>query len=335
MPRPTRPDRVRRSTYQPEDQQPLVSRPRRPKASRHNILSVGGRRYQKTSYSPPPVLIRRDLSSLPVRDTRAGKHRKRVDVSLGTPGAEMRLPSIPAIHFGWRLLSALAVLGLAGLLYYLWMTPTFRVQKAQVKGAMRVDPADINMVLGLENEPVFLVNPAQLKQDIAKAFPEMEAITVEVRLPATVQVTVKERQPVLIWKGDGREDYWVDAEGNTFPPRGDIGPLPILQGQLITTTVTADPEKNTLPRLDPVLVQAVLKLGKQLPEGVVITFDPQHGLTWQDPHNWTVYLGLDYENMDVKLQEYQNIANKLIDEGVAPALVSVEFTHAPYYRLER
>jgi cell division protein FtsQ len=279
-------------------------------------------------------LIRRDLSSLSVQEARAGKHRKRVDVSLGTPGAEMRLPSIPSIHFGWRLLSALAVLALAGALYYLWTTPTFRVQKAQIHGAMRVDPADINMVLGLDNEPVFLINPAQLKQNIAKAFPEMEAITVEVKMPASLQVTVKERQPVLIWKQDGREDLWVDAEGISFPPRGDIGPLPILQGQFMTVTLTTSPEK-TLPRLDPKLVAAVLKLSKQLSEGVSISFDPEHGFTWRDPHNWQVYFGMDFENMDVKLQEYQNVANKLIDEGITPVLVSVEFTHAPYYRLER
>src|SRR5512146_851186 len=114
MPRSTRPERVRRSTYQPEDQQPLARRPRRSRSSQHSVLPIGGRRYQKTSYSPPPVLIRRDLSSLTAQEPRSGKHRKRVDVSLGTPGAEMRLPSIPAIHFGWRLLSALAVLALAG-----------------------------------------------------------------------------------------------------------------------------------------------------------------------------------------------------------------------------
>jgi cell division protein FtsQ len=280
------------------------------------------------------VLIRREPGNLRAQEYRQGKQRKRLDVSLGTPGAEMRLPSIPTIHFGWRLFSALIAIALAGLMYYLWSAPTFRVQAAEVSGAQRVSAGDINMVLGISDEPIFLLNPEHLRQNVQKAFPEMAAITVEVKLPSTVQVTVQERQPVLLWQPPNRSPLWVDAEGVAFPPRGEVGPLVTVEGQFMTTTVTTM-GAETLPRLNPKLVAAVLALSKQAPEGVTLVYDPEHGMGWQDPRGWQAYFGLDIENMDVKLKEYQALVDKLMNDGVTPALISVEFTHAPYYRLER
>ena len=68
---------------------------------------------------------------------------------------------------------------------------------------------------------------------------------------------------------------------------------------------------------------------------ITIRFDPTHGIGWQDPAGWIVYFGLDGSDMLQKLQMYDAIVKDLQSRNVTPEFISVEFLHAPYYRMER
>ncbi len=73
-----------------------------------------------------------------------------------------------------------------------------------------------------------------------------------------------------------------------------------------------------------------------MPEGTVLVFDSEHGLGWNDPNGgWDVFFGNEDEDMDMKLAVYQALVERLKTEGIQPALISVEYVHAPYYRMER
>ena len=50
---------------------------------------------------------------------------------------------------------------------------------------------------------------------------------------------------------------------------------------------------------------------------------------------WDVYVGTDLSNFDQKFALYQSISEQLAGQGITPALISVEFVNAPYYRLEK
>ncbi len=301
----------------------------------------GGAAGGKSANTQPPVLVRSiptaASAGLPNRRT---KSRRRFDVALSmTPGAEARLPSLPFLRLGWHFLSAFLALGLLGLLYYVWTTPAFRVETVEVRGLQRLSLADVNTVLNVAGEPVFMVNPEQTRLDLLAAFPEISAITVEVKLPASVVVTIQERVPVLVWQREAG-DLWFDAQGNSFPPRGDAGTLQVVEGDLPVVGGGEPDEQGRLPepRLDPELVATILEVGAQTPKKARLVYDPVHGLGWKDRRGWQVFFGttgVDAATMKIKLQVYNTLVQRLAKRENRPVLISVEYVHAPYYRMER
>ena len=59
-----------------------------------------------------------------------------------------------------------------------------------------------------------------------------------------------------------------------------------------------------------------------------------HGLGWKDPRGWEVYFGMNLKDMEMKLRVYKTLVKRLGKEKIQPQLISVEYVHAPYYRLE-
>jgi len=79
----------------------------------------------------------------------------------------------------------------------------------------------------------------------------------------------------------------------------------------------------------------VLSLKDHVPEGTTLQYDPQFGLGWRDPSGWLVYFGQDTNNIEIKLAEYQTIVQEISKQNINPTLISLEFLHAPYYRVEQ
>ncbi len=328
--------RIQRSTNSsPSRRSPRETRARRPAGG------LFGRKPVRVSRTPPPVLVRNEAVAPPmaVRKSRPGQNRRRVDVALNVPGAEVRLPSLPVVRIGWRILSALLTLALAGLLYFLWTSPTFHIEKPRITGLVRIPEADINTVVDVSDEPVFAINTNKIHADLQQAFPEMKAITVEVKLPATLAISVTERTPVIDWKMEDQEK-WVDAEGIAFPPRGEVSGLIVVEGPSpygpIDTAAAAKAAKEGKPLqfMSPVLVEAIQTLSTIAPQGTPIVYDKERGLGWKDERGWQAYFGMDLSDMDQKLKVYQALVDRLEQDGNTPSLISVEQVHAPYYRLE-
>jgi cell division protein FtsQ len=287
--------------------------------------------------------------------------RKRHYISLSTPGAEVRLPSLPDIRFGWRFLSGILALFLLAGMIVLWKAPTFQLQQARLLGAKRISAEELNLALDIEGLPAVEASPAQLEQDLRLAFPDLQKVHISISLPAAMTVRVVERTPVLAWEQDGKTT-WIDKEGFNFPVRGDAGPLPLVKAQgnppapkavvlgsnpdSSSSSVTSTTQAKTRaalaaadglpqPFISPDLIDGITLLGKQAPEGIPVVYDPQYGLGWDDPQGWKVYFGSQSVDMVVKLNEYKAISKYLNDNGIKPVMVSVEFPQAPFYRLEQ
>lgn len=314
------------------------SRHKRPRGQHNPLLTLRGRKSVRSTPKAPPVLVRGESAVEPLMTRKRAKNRRRFDVSLSIPGAEMRLPSLPVMRVGWRLLSGLLVLALAGLMYFLWTSPMFKVSQPSVVGVQRVTPEEINTLLGINGDSIFSVNPATIYQRIQQVYPQMSAITVEVRLPATVVIEVKERIPVILWKRDGLE-FWLDADGYVFPPKGDGSGLVAIEGELAgeNTPVsgTAYTTKQVRPLISSEMVTAILSMGAQLPKKASLIFDAQHGLGWKETRGAKVYFGFDISNIGTKIAVYKAILKSLNRSGVKPEIISVEYVDAPYYRAER
>jgi cell division protein FtsQ len=323
--------------------------------------SVKSRKNRVVSSAPPPVMARTPMTGMSqpaVRSTKKG--RRLYNVSLdSTHGAEMTLPALPRIVLSWRLISFLMVALLGFALYTFWETSAYRVDVPRIEGLKRLSVNQVNTELGLTGRLIFTIDPKVLEADLVKAFPEFSDAQVKIELPNIVSIEVTERTPVLVWVKDG-ESYLLDEQGVTFPTRGMIASgsyptveaagdppeliQPDIQGQDIQAVTISkitgvlipqlSPVDQVKPLLSPEMVQSILLLSKQAPAGSKLLYDAVHGLGWIDRRGWQVYLG-DAQFIEIKLQEYRAIMDRLKSDQIRPSIISVEYVHAPYYRLEQ
>jgi cell division protein FtsQ len=323
--KPTRADILREK----REQRPRKSSSKSPRSS------------QKASNGTmPPVLVRGGLAAAAAQSRRKRKNtRRRYDIALNNQGAEMRLPSVPTIGIGWRLLSGLLVIVLGTIIYMLWYSPIFTVSTLDVAGLVRLTNEEINSVANVIGKSIILVNPSNLEQDLRAAFPELVNVSVDTEVPNKVVVNLGERQPVFTWQQDG-QDFWIDADGVAFKPHGEGGPSITVQGSELLTTTPPDSENieeevKTSQTLPVELVNAILTVSQEAPENTPLVYNSKYGLGWEDPRGWQVYFGKGDDQIDMKLDVYYKTWKRLKKAGIRPALISVEHVHAPYYRLER
>lgn len=318
---------------------------------------INRRTYDARSEGAPPVMVRGGLGGMAfgrVASSKLNKHKapkRRIDVPLSITGAEVRLPSIPLVHIGWRAVSLLMVLMMAASLVLIWKAPAFRVATMKAEGLQRLTITDLNAVMKISGKSIFTINPTAVDSALQRAFPELSKISVKINLPADVKVVVDERQPVIAWVQDGKET-WVDADGVSFPARGTISdtlvkvegygtPPGLIQGIPTAVTMSTTGEMTATTTLTPTLrlssdlVSAILSLGAKMPPDTLLVYDSEHGLGWNDPKGWDVFFGSDDKDMEMKLTVYQSLVERLESQGIQPALISVEYVHAPYYRMER
>jgi cell division protein FtsQ len=310
-----------------------------------------------------PVTVRGNAFGTPIH-RQASKHAPRrafyvtVNQAVGT---ELRLPALPVVRPGWRLVSGLILILTIFGIYSLWGSPFFQVDTVSVTGLQRITPDDVINTLRLENLSIVEINSAEIAQKLNQAFPDMIGVRVSVSLPNQVAVQAAERQPVAIWEKGG-ETQWLDADGVVFPARGDAGvPLITIQseGDLPFTAAALTPaEQATQDALDsdpaasenpkksaviPVTAQrkvdltflaAAQSLAQKLPAGTPVVYSSENGLGWNDPEGWQVFVGTDLDNFAEKYAMYQKIVSQLAQDGQKPALVSVQHLNAPFYRLE-
>jgi cell division protein FtsQ len=312
-------------------------RERRPRKIQSGSKS---RSEKKSSGGYPPILVRGGTAaaiSHSHRKERKGK--RRFDIALNGQGAEMRLPSIPSIGVGWRLFSALLIGAIGFMIYFLWSSPFFNVEAIDVSGLVRLSDDEINTVVDVVGKSIIFVDPVMIEQKLRAAYPELENISVETEVPNKVLVNLVERQAVLAWEQDG-QTYWIDEYGMAYLPHGDNNPGITVQGNDLLASAA---EENELSgegevqdkKIPMELVNAILTLNQKVPENSPITYDSQHGIGWFDPRGWQVYFGSGEEDMEVKWKVYWKTFKQLKKAGILPALISVEYVHAPYYRLER
>jgi cell division protein FtsQ len=303
----------------------------RPKSTHSRSM---GSSFTRTMGTPPPVYVRGGMANLPVQPRKLGAPpKRRYNVALSVPGAELHLPALPALRLSWRALSGVMTALLLALVVHLWTSPKYRVDMVQVVGLQRLTANDVNTVVGLAGHSIFSANPQQIQQDLQQAFPDIKGVSVKVSLPAIVVVKAQERTPVILWK-QGDSEQWVDLEGLAFPPRGEVGKLIVVDAKDNPPSIGKTSPMD-LRFISPEMVGVIGRMAMKAPKDTPLLYDSEHGLGWMDPFGCQVYFGINLRDIDEKLLVYQALAARLLKDGIQPALISVEFLHAPYYRLER
>jgi hypothetical protein len=294
----------------------------RRRQERENLKKSSG----VSSRRPPPVLSRSELGiNTAVLDNRSIP-RRRVDVQLSTPGAEIRLPAVPTVSNKWRLVSGILSISLMLVLIMVTNTGYFQVKGIQTHGLERFTEAEIVQAINIKGSPIFFIHPEKIKQDLQHTYPGLSEVEVEVSWPANVLISLKERYPVLAWNWEGHV-RWVDENGVAFEPH-DLG-LDVVQ---VNSAMLPPTVQDRF--VDPRIVKTVSTLRDYLPEGTELIFNADHGLGWNDDRGWIVYFGFNDDDAAQKMIVYQALVDYLEKKRITPALINIEFLNAPYFRMK-
>lgn len=261
----------------------------------------------------------------------ANEGRRRHYLKLGEAGAELRLPSLPSVHVGWRLISGL-IFAVCSLALYAMSTANFTVSRVELRGAERVDANAINSALRVAGTSIFTVKADTIYEILVSQFPELEHVSVHVGLPGRVVVDVQEREPLISWQQAGLT-VWIDASGVAFIPQQDGAGL--IQVEALEPPPPLDSDAQAHHRLiRPEMVTAIQALSRIAPQGAPLIYDPKLGFGWNDPGGWQAFFGQDGKDIDQRLAVYLNVLNELKTRRLIPTLISVAQLHAPYYRMD-
>ncbi len=293
---------------------------------------LGGPRTRAEKVRARRAIQRRRLEPLagkskPKASRRAHRPRRRFDLAIPSElGAEIRLPAIPAIHAGPRLLS-FVLLGLVvyGLLAIKGASAFF-VADADVVGAKMLTADQVRSIARVDRESIFSVDPRAGMAHFS-SIAEVADVRVKVKWPNKVEIDITERQPVVAWDDDGRR-WWISSEGVAFLDHGEWPDLVTIVSDQPVLAISDDPLAKVIP--DKILVAASV-LSSQLPKGTTLRYDPVYGLGFDDPKGWTAYFGVDGD-MLMKMRLYDALAAQLADQGIQANMVSVKDPSTPYYR---
>ena len=281
--------------------------------------------------------------------TTGSRYRKPVYLSTGTPGSEVRLPALPKLTLSWRLLSGLLAIAAAVMLFMMRSGDIFRVNAVNLSGGVRVPADEIKASLNVTGDSIILVQPREVEAQILEKFPDIKRAHVSVAMPASLNIAIEERIPAILWYQNDQELFWIDQDGFTFTVRGEANlPIRVYSDTIpphalgyVDPKALFSPEEMkdlefdpSIPPVDPEFVLAIQKLNTIKPADTPMLFTQENGIGWADPNGWQVFFGDNTEDIDMKLIEYNHIVKAILDKNLQPVLISMEFLHAPFYRLE-
>jgi hypothetical protein len=257
------------------------------------------------------------------------------------PRTDVRSISIPRPQLGWRILSFVLAALLGAALYFAFERPELRVTEAQLVGNQLLDQTEINSVLNIGGQPIFLLTPSDIETRLRLNYPELASAQVTLSLPNLVSVKVTERMPLVRWEQGGGYT-WIAEDGVAFRPRGEMVGLisvvalsdPPVEGDGLSVLSQNDP-LTPAPFISVEMVQALKGLAGHVPPGVPILYDREYGFGWNDPRGWRVHFGTSASDVQLKVHVYESMVDSLSQRGIRPALINVMYPTAPYYRMSQ
>ena len=261
--------------------------------------------------------------------------RRRFNIALPMPRTNVRSTGISRPSLGWRLLSFVLVSLLGTAIYFAFEAPELRVTEAQLNGSQLIPQAEVNSVLNLAGQPIFLLTPSDIETRLRLNYPELASVQVTVSLPNLVSVNVTERPPLIRWEQGGGYT-WIAEDGIAFRPRGEM------EGLISVVALAAPPAEGSgsdpltpAPFISTEMVQALKGLAWHVPPGATILYDKDHGFGWNDPRGWRVHFGTSASDVALKMRVYETMVDSLTQRGIRPAMVNVMYPTAPYYRMSQ
>lgn len=224
--------------------------------------------------------------------------------------------SFPA-HGPWGFIQAFV---LGGALVALWLMPQWTWDgELRVTGVHRLTHAQVERaVKGLEGKPLFLVDPAAIRDRI-RGLDGVEDVKVRRwLLPARIEVTVKERSPVLRVAGGSA---YLDATGVAFrlPTAAEPAAIPI---EAVVSSRS----------LQPTELAALKVLLANWPQGAKGTLDLRDPAAWSATIDGVQVMFGAPDEMAAKLRLYSHLLPLARKSGKAIRYMDLRFPEAPTVR---
>jgi len=299
-------------------------------------------RASKVTARPVPTVTTRAIKKAvkPIHKPKQNA-RRRFNIALHIPRTDVRSISMSRPRLGRRLFSfALAAL-LGAAIYFGFEAPELRVNEAQLSGSQLISQAEVNSVLNISGQPIFLLTPSDIETRLRLNYPELASVRVTVSLPNLVSVNVTERPPFIRWEQGGGYT-WIAEDGIAFRPRGEMVGLisvvalsaPPVEGGGSFVSAQNDP-LTPAPFISAEMVQALKGLAWHIPPGASILYDKDYGFGWNDPRGWRVHFGTSASDVELKVRVYETMVDSLTQRGIRPAMINVMYPTAPYYRMSQ
>jgi cell division septal protein FtsQ len=187
---------------------------------------------------------------------------------IGGPGR--RTPRIRRASAGLTPIRAAALLILlasAAGIYGVSASSAFVARTLSIDGATWTGEAAVRETVGaLEGANLFTLRTAELEQRLA-TLPAVRSALVSVALPDAIGIRLDERTPLLVWQ-TGADRWLVDREGMVFAKLGDDPPPEAGDLAVVEDVRPASASLQVGAELDPVELDAALRLGSLTPGDV-------------------------------------------------------------------
>ncbi len=192
----------------------------------------------------------------------------------------------------------LVLLAGIGVTWGLASSDVFTIRDTTIDGATWTAEDAILSALAIPVDAnAFTLGTVELADRVGE-IPAIAAVSVRVQLPGTVRVAVTERRALLVWRV-GTQRFLVDADGVLFASLGAEPPEAAAKLPVIIDARTASIALDVGQHLDPVTLDAALRLGSLTPVDVgsearslVLRLDDQVGYAMRTrPASWTAIFG--------------------------------------------
>lgn len=179
--------------------------------------------------------------------------RKRRHGRRGTPPP----PTAARRHTSWRrrAIAAAALTVQVGLLALALMLPGFQVHKVTVVGTHLLTTGAVVTAADVPEQSIWTINGAAIQSRV-QALPWVASAVVTTELPATVEISVVERAPMLRIRRDGT-DTLVASDGATLP---GVDATPAARSGI---PVLIDDRAGSPQAVNPVLVQLLSSIAQR------------------------------------------------------------------------
>jgi cell division septal protein FtsQ len=247
-----------------------------------------------------------------------GKRTHTMHYEVAVPAARRNLSRqlFPA-----RLFSLLLMAVAAWLLYSFNNSDIFYVNDLTIEGNNRLTAEDLLATSDLLGMNVFWINTYEAVEAI-EALPYVESARMHCGIPARCVIQLEERSPLFVWR-QGDAQVWISSDGTVLPVRGELSDSIVLDAGAGRALKPGD-------HLDQNVVLAVEELSRLKPEVKAYQYSDQFGLAFVNDHGWPVRLG-DGADIGVKLKVLNAVTDYLVNDGITPAFIDVQYPDAPFY----